>query len=116
AIAYRELAPGPRAEVVRLLRLHPHPVQRESAPPGLDDATLLMDAARRPDDIRGDPAWDHPAWHYINVPLTRDGVSGSPPAAPNILTGLQRGRRGAPSFCSRERTDHVLSTRDDWRA
>ena len=45
-------------------------------------------AARWPDDIRGDPTWDHPTWHYINVPLTRDGVSGSPPTAPNILTAL----------------------------
>lgn len=49
-----------------------------------------MYAARWPDDIRGDRAWDHPEWHYINAPLTRDGVSGSPPAAPNILTALEQ--------------------------
>jgi hypothetical protein len=51
----------------------------------------VMYAARWPDGIRGDPTWDHPEWHYINVPLTRDGVSGSPPATPpNILTALEQ--------------------------
>ena len=40
AIAYRELPPAPRAEVVRLLRAHPHWVQRETVPAGLDEVAL----------------------------------------------------------------------------
>jgi hypothetical protein len=80
AIAYRELPPDPRAEIVQLLRQHPHWVEREPAPIGLEDVALFMHAARWSDDIRGQPTWDRPEWHYINVPLTRDGVNGAPPA------------------------------------
>jgi hypothetical protein len=58
----------------------------------LEDVALFMYAARWPDDIRGDPTWDRPEWHYVNMPLTRDGAIGSPPAAPNILTALEEAR------------------------
>jgi hypothetical protein len=89
AIAYRELDAETRAEAVRLLRAHPQRVSQEPSPPGLKDVALFMYAARWPDDVRGDPAWDHPEWHYINSPLRRDGVGGRRAPAPNILTALE---------------------------
>ena len=45
-----------------------------------------MLAARWPDDIRGDKAFDHPMWHYIDYPY-------KPPGQPASVSGRLRTRR-----------------------
>jgi hypothetical protein len=55
---------------------------------------LFMLAARWPDDIRGDSAFDHPLWHYINYPYRPSAqpasLPGPAPAAEDIVTAFQR--------------------------
>ena len=41
------------------------------------DRFLFMLAARWPDDIRGDSAFDHPLWHYIDYPYKPRGQPAS---------------------------------------
>jgi hypothetical protein len=90
AIAYQELQPDARGEVVRLLRQHPRWIQRAQALAGLEEVAIFMDAARWADYVRMDPVWDRPEWHYINIPILRDGVAGQLPTVPNVLTALQQ--------------------------
>jgi hypothetical protein len=54
---------------------------------------LFMLAARWPDVIRGNPDFDQPQWHYINIPYKPDGqpasVAVSEPAEVNILLAFR---------------------------
>jgi hypothetical protein len=88
AITYDELrrdAPATVGRVVAILRQHP---QFESSwKPLIADMSeqdqeryLFMLAARWPDDIRGDKAFDHPEWHYIDYPYRPPGQPASVPA------------------------------------
>jgi S1/P1 Nuclease len=102
AIAFDDLqrsAPPAVARVVAILREHPQYESRWK--PQLlgmseeDQARFLfMLAARWPDDIRGDNAFDHPLWHYINYPYRPPGqpasLPGPDPAAEDIITAFQR--------------------------
>jgi hypothetical protein len=92
AIAYDDLertSPTTVAGVVAILRQHPQYESRWK--PQIADVTagrsqqdqerfLFMLAARWPDDIRGDKAFDHPLWHYIDYPYKPNGQPASVPA------------------------------------
>jgi hypothetical protein len=105
AIAYDELqrtSPATIARVVAILRQHPQYESRWKAQ--IDSMTgmsqqdqeryLFMLAARWPDDIRGDSAFDHPMWHYIDYPYKPPGQPPSVPAPPpdkeNMVEAFQR--------------------------
>jgi|SRR5579862_7298720 len=102
AIAYDELqrtSPGTIARVVAILRQHPQYESRwKSQLVGISEQDqeryLFMLAARWPDDIRGDGAFDHPMWHYIDYPYKPPGQPPSIPAPPpdeeNIVAALKR--------------------------
>lgn len=101
AIAYAQLKaanPAVADRVIQLLKTHPQYekswAQRlEDAPDGERDLTLFMLAARWADDIRGDAAYHHSRWHYINLPFKPAGQPDSvvPPAADadNILRAFE---------------------------
>ena len=101
AIAYHELRatdPAALQRVVALLRAHPAYlarwlpmiVERGMAD---HDIMLFMYAARWPDDLRDDPQYDHPAWHYVNYPVLVPGDTTRPPAAMagDIVTEIEHG-------------------------
>jgi hypothetical protein len=102
AIAYDELmrgAPATLARVVAILRQHPQYESRwKPQMAGMSEQDqerfLFMQAARWPDDIRGDKAFDHPLWHYIDYPYKPHGQPASvatlPPAAENLVTAFQQ--------------------------
>ena len=101
AITYDELsrvAPGTIARVIAILRQHPQYESRWKPQIASMDAQdqerfLFMLAARWPDDIRGDKAFDHPVWHYIDYPYKPKGQPDSVPApappAENLLTAFK---------------------------
>lgn len=103
AIAYSELqqtSPSKVKKVIALLKRHPEYVTRWK--PELEkvaltanekDQYLFMLAARWPDDIRGQVAFDHPTWHYVNLPFTPGAPSTPPSADPepeSILTAFPK--------------------------
>jgi hypothetical protein len=102
AIAYDDLqhtSPATVARVVAILRQHPQYesrwMQQLVGMSEEDQARFLfMLAARWPDDIRGDKAFDHPLWHYIDYPYKPPGQPASVPApAPdqeNMVSAFQR--------------------------
>lgn len=106
AIAYDELqlaSPATVARVVAILRQHPQyesrwKTQIESMTTGTSaqnqERYLFMLAARWPDEIRGDSAFDHPMWHYIDYPYKPPGQPASVPAPPpdreNLVAAFQR--------------------------
>lgn len=88
AIAYNELRtrdPAALQRAIALLRAHPAyqarwlPLITERGMAD-HDITLFMYAARWPDDVRDEPQFDHPTWHYTNIPLVPPGDSTRPPA------------------------------------
>jgi len=101
AIAYDVLAqenPQALAKTVELLKQHPQYTSRwarrlEQVDPADRDQALFMMAARWPDDIRSDPDYDHPVWHYIDYPYKPPGqpasVETAPPPEPNIEMGFR---------------------------
>ena len=102
SIAYDELqrnAPATIARVVAILRQHPQyeslwkPQLAGMSEPD-QERYLFMLAARWPDDIRGNGAFDHPEWHYIDYPYKPPGQPASIPApappADNLVTAFQR--------------------------
>jgi len=106
AIAYDELqkgSPATLARVIAILRQHPQYESRwkpqiTSMTAGMSqqdqERFLFMLAARWPDDVRGDKAFDHPMWHYIDYPYKPKGqpasVPAPPPAAENIVQAFQK--------------------------
>ena len=104
AIAYgtlEERSPETLQAVVDLLRSHPHfeslwrsELQRGFVPSGERDLYLFMLAARWADDIRGEEDFDHPSWHYVNLPLRAEGdpTPLREPNPENVLVALQENR------------------------
>ena len=88
AIAYDELqrtSPATVARVIAILQQHPQYESRwkpQLAGMSAQDQEryLFMLAARWPDDVRGDSAFDHPMWHYIDYPYRPPGQPASVPA------------------------------------
>jgi hypothetical protein len=103
AIAYADLQqthPQTLAQVVALLKTHPHfatkwkpKLTQSFVGPDERDLLLFMLAARWPDDIRGDTAFHHGPWHYINFPYKPAGQPGSvqtaEPLPENVLSAYQ---------------------------
>ena len=88
AIAYNELRardPVALQRVTALLKTHPAYQSRwlpQITTHGMadHDIALFMYAARWADDIRDEPQYDHPTWHYINFPVTIAGDTTRSPA------------------------------------
>ena len=101
AIAYDVLAqknPQVLAAAVELLKQHPQYESRwakqlDKVDPDDRDQALFMLAARWPDDIRGNPDYNHPEWHYIDYPYKPpdqpDTVETVDPKDPNIETAFR---------------------------
>ncbi len=101
AIAYDTLKKdNPKAleKVILLLKQHPQfdkmwAKQLEKVDAADRDQALLMLAARWPDDIRDDPDYDHPDWHYIDFPFKPDdqpdSVKVAEPREPNAQTAFR---------------------------
>ena len=102
AVAYDELqrtAPATASRVASILRQHPQYESRwKPQLAGMSDQEqeryLFMLAARWPDDIRGDSAFDHPLWHYIDYPYKPKGQPPSvktvpPPPVDNLVDAFQ---------------------------
>jgi len=103
AIAYADVkhtSPETLVRVIALLKYHPH--YKTKWVPRLaqlnlsaeeQELYLFMMAARWPDDVRGDAAFHHGAWHYINLPYTPEGQPASvqpvDPPTENILSTYQ---------------------------
>jgi len=100
ATAYSELAQT-HAEVVErvvaLMKSHPQAAlfDMEVASPVPEaerTQALFMYMATWADDIRGVREYDHPKWHYVNIPYVpsenADQSNGTPPDPENILSAL----------------------------
>jgi hypothetical protein len=102
AIAFDDLqrsAPAALARVVAILQQHPQYESRwkqQLAGRSAEDQgrLLFMLAARWPDDVRGDKAFDHPMWHYIDYPYKPpaqpDSVPAPTPAPENIVEAFRQ--------------------------
>jgi len=122
AIAYQVLlkeSPATVAKVIAVLKRLPDFDKRwgkklEAVPPEERDEVLFMLAARWADDIRRQPAYDHPKWHYIDFPFKPEGQSDSvhplPPERESILEGFQINLR----IAREERTDESRAVALCW--
>ena len=102
AIAYQELArkdPIALAKVIAILKANPErenlwSSQLAQVEESEQEQLLFMLAARWSDDIRRDNRYDHPKWHYINLPYKPDSepeaVRINQPEEENILTALKQ--------------------------
>jgi hypothetical protein len=76
-IAWRQLSPEQRQQIVDILRRHPRfdkdfAAKMEDAAQGdkaMQDHWIFQNAATWPDEIRKDKEYDRPSWHYINLPV-----------------------------------------------
>jgi hypothetical protein len=101
AIAYTLLKradPNALAHWTAVLKQHPHfesrwQPQLEGVVVEEHDQCLFMLAARWPDDIRGDPDYDRPDWHFINYSFKPAGqpesVTTVGPADENIVMAFR---------------------------
>lgn len=102
ALAYRELknsSPNVLSKTLEILRKHPHFEERWTPRLALvndqadKDMYLFMLAARWPDDIRGDPDFDTPEWHYVNFPFRPPSDRTRKPRGNDILDGIEENSR-----------------------
>lgn len=75
AIAYKQLTPAAQQQTTATLQAHPAMAkwkeQLEKDHPTDPGAYFFMRASTWPDEIRrGNSPYDHPAWHYVDYPLT----------------------------------------------
>jgi hypothetical protein len=94
-LAYDELPEDTRARLATLLEAHPR--FRDdflpALPPDLSTPAerarwLFAYAATWPDVARGQPAYDHATWHYVNLPLVLSG---------SALVSCKQARRELPA-------------------
>jgi S1/P1 nuclease len=102
AIAFDQLlktSPATITRVVAILRQHPQYESRwKPQLTGMSEQDqerlLFMLAARWPDDIRGDKAFDHPVWHYIDYPYKPkgqpDSVLAPAPGSENLVEAFKQ--------------------------
>jgi hypothetical protein len=96
SIAYRDLNATDRRRAVDVLRKHPHyPSWRQTQQSsGVGhDLYLFLRASAWPDDIRGNPRYHRPTWHYVNRPYTPGGTRTIPAGTENVLTALYLNRQ-----------------------
>jgi hypothetical protein len=111
-LAFAALPPSVQREATRLLQQHPR-FQADflpQIPPNLQtdaerERFLFAFAATWPDVVRGQPEFDHPTWHYVNLPLSlrpsglvscreaRAEFRASHDASGSILEALPKARR-----------------------
>jgi S1/P1 Nuclease len=81
-IAWQQLRPSERKQIVEILRRHPRfdtdfagkmTDDVLSADKSLQDQWIFQHAATWPDLIRNNKEYDQPTWHYINIPIFVDG-------------------------------------------
>ncbi len=80
-LAWRQLTERQRAQVVAVLKKHPHYEEYLAArrPEGLtEDEWVFMRATTWADWVRGRAPYDHPTWHYINYPIVPAGSAVDP--------------------------------------
>ncbi len=104
-IAWEQLTPTQRQQIVEILRRHPRfqtdfiEKMEDDAASGskeVQDHWIFQHAATWPDQIRKKKEYDRPSWHYINMPLyldRGDRVVLDIKAAANILAAPGRTRR-----------------------
>ncbi len=75
-IAWRTMKPETRKQISHILRQHPRAQEEFQIPPEVaqlgqaaEDEWLFAQATIWPDLIRGNKTYDHPTWHYIDLPL-----------------------------------------------
>ncbi|HEY2843675.1 MAG TPA: S1/P1 nuclease [Bryobacteraceae bacterium] len=102
AMAYDQLrrdAPASLARVAAILQHHPQYESRWkpqllTVSPQDQDRFLFMLAARWADDVRGDPQFDHPKWHYIDYPYKPPGqpasLAAAAPEAENMIAAFEQ--------------------------
>jgi S1/P1 Nuclease len=93
SIAYRSMQPEARANVIAILKSHPsYPDWQKKladVPEADRDEYLFQLAGRWADDIRGKPEFDHPTWHYVNIPYERGKPDGTLPDVEGIIRALK---------------------------
>jgi hypothetical protein len=104
-LAWRQLDPAGRQEIVDTLRRHPRfqtdfVDKMEDAAAGGDkdvqDHWMFQHAATWPDEIRKNKEYDRPTWHYINLPLHADSTG-------KVLAGkLLKALSGRPDHTRRD--------------
>jgi hypothetical protein len=96
-LAWRQLTDPQRAQVVAILKKHPHFEEYLATrrPEGFsEDEWVFMRASTWADWVRGRAPYDHPTWHYINHPIVPlgsavDAAQHEPPAQQeNIVNQL----------------------------
>ena len=95
SIAYQQLPPATQQQTLAILQAHPMmpkwKEQLEKDHPTDPGEYFFMRASTWPDEIRrGNSPYDHPAWHYVDYPLTPPNfpfVAGRDPQD-NILFGI----------------------------
>lgn len=94
-LAYDELPEDMRARLATLLEAHPRfradflpALPPELATPAERARWLFAYAATWPDVARGQPAYEHGTWHYVNLPLELQG---------SALVSCARARRELPA-------------------
>jgi hypothetical protein len=77
-IAWRQLDPATRQNIVDILRRHPRFAQdfvgkmddrALTGDKALEDRWIFLHAATWPDQIRGENNIDKPTWHYVGLPM-----------------------------------------------
>lgn len=98
AIAYADLKerkPDVSAKVIEDLKKHPQyeskwAPQLEEVSSNDRDLYLFMLAARWSDDIRGNDRYDHPLWHYVDIPFRPGDTGVEIPQVESILTAFPK--------------------------
>lgn len=95
AIAYGQMTPAAQQQATAILQAHPAIAkwkeQLEKDHPTDSGQYFFMRASTWPDDIRrSNSPYDHPAWHYVDYPLTPPDFPFVPGRDPgdNILFGI----------------------------
>jgi hypothetical protein len=106
AIAYSDLkANHPETLRKALALLHHHPEFHSRWAEAIKDLPdkenhelyIFMMVARWADDIRDNPTYSRPNWHYINFPFTFDGTPTRQPDSTNIITAFTQSFANASS-------------------
>jgi hypothetical protein len=88
-VAYTSCDQETRARVIAVLRHHPMYSNwvAERGAAGLDDEATFEEASLWPDKIRG-TVYSHPAWHFIDWPVSPEGRPGPAPLDENLRSAL----------------------------
>ncbi len=100
SIAYKQLPPAAQQQTLAILEAHPSmpkwKEQLDKDHPTDPGAYFFMRASTWPDELRkSNSPYDHPAWHYIDYPLTPPNfpfVAGREPEN-NILFGINESEK-----------------------